>query len=100
MCQPADGGQEQETASPAAVDSCPNCRCTVDVKSLDPAEAGRLLFGEGPPEPNPTYLPPWFGGRPSDLLAFSCVRKRGVARPGLPAAGPPNVGKQDQHAAV
>ena len=29
--------------------------------------------GAEPAEPKPTYLPPWFGGRWSGLLAFSCA---------------------------
>lgn len=36
-----------------------------------------LAGGRGgalPPEPKPTYLPPWFGGRWSGRLAFAAMR--------------------------
>lgn len=39
--------------------------------STAPARRG---WGAGV-DPNPTYLPPWLGGSPSGLLAFSCERR-------------------------
>lgn len=41
------------------------------VRSSTPAGPAGLARGAGA-EPNPTYLPPWLGGRWSGLDAFSC----------------------------
>jgi hypothetical protein len=61
-------------ASPAALDSCvqPDDRIPETCSILGPeADAGR--GGTDPPDPKPTYLPPWFGAKPSGLLALASI---------------------------
>jgi hypothetical protein len=41
--------------------------------SRPPPPCPLLRGGAEPPEPKPTYLPPWLGGSPSGFDAFSCA---------------------------
>jgi hypothetical protein len=48
------------------------CVIMLKVSSSTLVLAAGLGGGLEPPDPKPTYLPPWLGGSPSGRDAFSC----------------------------